>query len=421
MRTFERHARRTLIIGGGIGGLAAALFLERIGVEALVFEAHEAPALSGAALTIAPNGMTVLAHLGLAEAALAAGSPIERFKFATAAGRSLGSMAYAPAGRYPYPGVSLNRATLYDLLLVALRQRGISVAFGKSLVSFVEGADGVTARFADGDEARGDFLVGADGLHSLVRDVVVPEVPLPQFTGLISAGGFTPRSVMLDVLRSEGPTTMGFCFGSAGFFGYALGDNCEKNGAYWWNAQARDHAMTDAEKDRSYGEDGAQGFLRADASWSPTVRRLVEATTSHIAPMNLFDVGRLSRWSSARAVLIGDAAHAVSPHSGQGASMALEDAHVLADSLARGVGLAAAFTTYESIRRSRAERVVEMGRRNGAQKQHGRVAHALQMLLMPIFLKMAPSQRWLYGYDAGSLVTAEHGEPSVMDTGASGT
>ncbi len=119
-----------------------------------------------------------------------------------------------------------------------------------------------------------------------------------------------------------------------------------------------------------------------------------------IPPLDIFDVARLPRWSEGRVALVGDAAHAVSPHSGQGASMALEDAIVIAKQLAaQPADPAAAFATYESERRPRAERVVAMGRQSGDQKKGGRLASLIRNLMMPVFLRLAPKPDWLYGHE----------------------
>ena len=391
---------KILIVGGGIAGPACALFLQRLGVKVEVCEAYPARALSGAALGIAPNGMAMMDRLGLADHMLAAGSPVERFVMRAGSGRKLGEMAYAPPDRYRFPGVSINRATLYAILFDALEARGVPVSFGKRLVDLVQDEDGVTARFEHGDERRCDLVIGADGLRSAVRRLAMPEAPAPAFTGLIGSGGFVPRRLMQQVLGPDGQTSMTFCFGPGGFVGYALGDRTEKNGGYWWNAVARDHPVTDDERPALAGAAGAKAFLDANPDFGPAIRTLIEGTTTHLGPLDLYDVQALPRWSAGRVMLIGDAAHAVSPHSGQGASMALEDGLVLAKALAtHRFDHGAAFAAFEAERRPRTDKVIAMGRRSGDLKRRGPVGKALQSLLMPLLLKIAPANRWLYGYD----------------------
>jgi 2-polyprenyl-6-methoxyphenol hydroxylase-like FAD-dependent oxidoreductase len=400
---FSGSARlRVIVIGAGIAGPAVALFLKRLGADVTVFEAHGPCADIGAALGVAPNGMTVLDHLGLADAVVTAGSPIERFEFQTGNGRRLGTMAYAPRGRYRFTGISLGRPKLNAIMTQALHDQGVSVVYNKRLSGITQDARGVLARFTDGGEVWGDILVGADGIRSAVRALAMPAAPNPAFTGLVGCGGFVPRSVMRNVLGPDRQTTMGFAFGRAGFFGYALGDQTEEKGAYWWNALPFEHPPNRSEREALSGRAGIETFLASDPHWSGAVRTIVEATTHPLGPFDLYDVATLPRWWSERVVLMGDAAHAVSPHAGQGASMALEDAIVLAKVLRDNENSPqAAFRAYEANRRPRAEKVVAEGRRNGDQKKKGPLAGPIQQMLMPLLLKLAPAQRDLYGYDPG--------------------
>jgi len=394
-------SQRVLIIGAGLAGPAAALFLQKAGFEPVIFEAYPGRADNGGALMLAPNGMAVMAELGLAERVIAAGTVIERFDFRSCRGFRLGSMPYAPKGRYRCPGVSLARATLYGILLDAVAERGIAVHYGKRLVAIEEGAGAVIARFADGDSLAGDLAVGADGIRSRVRELVLPQAPKPAFTGLIGAGGFLAREDLVALVGAQAQGTMSFCFGPGAFFGYAFGDRGARNGAYWWHALACDRPPSPSERRDFTGQAGIEALLRAGHGWHERVRAILAATREHIGPVDIYDVASLPRWSNGRTVLVGDAAHAVSPHSGQGASMALEDAIVLAKALRRQGGHERAFAAFEAERRPRAERVIAFGRRSGEQKRGGRLASAFGTLLMPIFLRLMPAPHWLYGHEIG--------------------
>jgi len=392
---------RALVIGAGVAGPATALFLARAGYEPAVFESYPGRASVGGALAIAPNGMSVMGELGLADRVVAAGSAVDGFGFRTKRGRALGSMAYGPAGRYRFPAVSLSRNTFYGIVLDALEKRGTAPSFGKRLEAIEQDDGGITARFADGSAERGDILVGADGIHSAVRRLVLADAPQPAFTGLIGAGGFLPRRAFLERVGARAESTIQLFFGEGAFFGCAPGDRREVDGAYWWHALARERPLTEAEREALTGEAGVAELMRAGDGWCALVRDVIAATTTHIAPLDLFDVASLPRWHAGRAILVGDAAHAVSPHSGQGASMALEDAIALAKALrAQPDQPAAAFASFEAARRPRAERVVAMGRRSGDQKRHGRLASWLQTLIMPLALRLMPAPRWLYGFEA---------------------
>jgi len=392
-------SQHVLVIGAGLAGPATALFLQKAGFEPEVFEAYPGRAGSGGALVLAPNGMAVMAELGLAERVVAAGTVIERFDFRSRRGFRLGRTAYAPPGLYRCPGVSLSRARLYGILLEALAERGIPVRHGKRLTGIEESTGAVTARFDDGESATGDLLVGADGIRSTVREIILPQAAKPAFTGLIGGGGFLSREDLARLVGAGNEGAMTFCFGQGAFFGYAFGDRGTENGAYWWHSLASDRPLSAEERQRLSGQAGIDAFLQVGHGWHERVRGIVAATREHIGALDIFDVGSLPRWSNGRSVLVGDAAHAVSPHSGQGASMALEDAIVLAKALRDRGSHAQAFAAFEAERRPRAERVIAFGRRGGDRKRGGRLASALQTALMPLILRLMPAPHWLYGHE----------------------
>ncbi len=134
-------------------------------------------------------------------------------------------------------------------------------------------APGSRAHFADGTKERGDILIGADGLHSAVRRQILPDGPEPEFTGLIGAGGFVPRSAMMRVLGPEREHAMTFCFGDGAFVGYAFGDRREERGAYWWHSLPRERPLSDDDRQALSGEAGIAALLRAGDGWSPEIRR----------------------------------------------------------------------------------------------------------------------------------------------------
>jgi 2-polyprenyl-6-methoxyphenol hydroxylase-like FAD-dependent oxidoreductase len=162
---------RVLIVGGGIGGLAAAVALQRVGIAAAVFE--RAPVLTavGAGLSLWSNAMLALRRLRLEAPALAAGSPIERTRTFLPGGELLGGEDFAAFGAEAgASSICLRRAALQRLLLkAALARDPRSVATGRECGGFVAGPNGVAALFRDGSRENGDILVGADGIHSIVR------------------------------------------------------------------------------------------------------------------------------------------------------------------------------------------------------------------------------------------------------------
>ena len=244
--TFNRTA---LVIGGGIAGPAAAMALEKAGIDATVYEAYPAAAdRIGAFLTLASNGIDALRVLGADEPVLDAGFPTPTITLRSGTGKRLGE---SPLGETLPDGTTshtLRRADLYRALHEQAVSRGIRVEFGKRLVAGEQSDGGARATFADGTVATADLLIGCDGVHSTVRTIVDPQSRGPRYVGLVGTGGYA-RGVAVD---SE-PGEYEMIFGKRAFFGYVVapGDDV------WWFAnvpQAGDsrvgHASGDGLRDR---------------------------------------------------------------------------------------------------------------------------------------------------------------------------
>jgi 2-polyprenyl-6-methoxyphenol hydroxylase-like FAD-dependent oxidoreductase len=392
-----KRSRKAIIVGAGISGPVTAIFLKRAGIEPRVFEAWPYSTGIGGGLQIAPNGMHVLAEIGLADEMIRRGSIAESFDFYSQSGARLGSINQNMKQRFGQPAVNMRRATLNEAILAKAQRENVEIAFEKRLVSIEDQADQpVVAHFADGTSAEGDFLIGADGVHSAVRTHVIPDGPKPFDTGLIGFGGFVPRSLLDNTSIGQRVETT---FGQSGFFGYGFCSPDPRDGVMWWSTQPA-HGI-DAATFRAMPQDALKRHLRnLHAGWHDPIPRLLEAAEDIVVTATL-DVATLPTWSRKRTLLIGDAAHATSPHAGQGASLALEDAVRLARLLQDGQELGVTFQNFESERRPRAERVVAFARRNGNQKREFSAAGAwIRDRLMKVLIPVAArGQDWMYAYD----------------------
>jgi 2-polyprenyl-6-methoxyphenol hydroxylase-like FAD-dependent oxidoreductase len=389
--------RRAIIIGAGIAGPATAIFLKKIGIDAEVFEAWPCSTGIGGGLQIAPNGMHVLAEIGLADEMIRRGSVAEAFEFYSQSGARLGSINKNMQQRFGQPAVNMCRATLTEAILATARRQSVEVTFEKRLVRIEDRPDQpVVAHFADGTSAEGDFLIGADGVHSAARGHVVPDGPKPFDTGLIGFGGFVPRP-LLD--HSSIGRRVESTFGQSGFFGYGVCSPDPRDGVMWWSTQPA-HGI-DAAAYRAMGQDAIKRhLLDFHAGWHDPIPQLLEAA-ENIVVTGTLDVATLPTWWRKRTLLIGDAAHATSPHAGQGASLALEDAMRLGRLMQTGQELGVTFENFESERRPRAERVVALARRNGNNKREFSATGAwirdrMLKLLIPLTSK---GMDWMYAYD----------------------
>jgi 2-polyprenyl-6-methoxyphenol hydroxylase-like FAD-dependent oxidoreductase len=393
----SKRARKAIIIGAGIAGPVTAILLKKAGIDAQVFEAWPYSTGSGGGLQIAPNGMHVLAAIGLADEIISLGSIAESFEFYSQSGARLGSVNRNMKQRFGQPAVNMRRATLNQAIVNKAWCENVELFFEKRLVGIEDRAgQPVVAHFADGSSAEGDFLIGADGVHSAVRAHVIPDGPRPFDTGLIGFGGFVPRSLLEDTPVGQRVETT---FGQSGFFGYGFCSPDPDDGTMWWSTQPANGI--EAAAFRAMSQDAIKRHLISfHAGWHDPIPQLLEAADDIVVTATL-DVATLPTWWRGRTLLIGDAAHATSPHAGQGASLALEDALRLSRLVRDGQDLAATFAAFEADRRRRAERIVAIARRNGNSKREFSATGAwirdrMIKLLLPVSAK---GMDWMYAYN----------------------
>ncbi|WP_449061789.1 FAD-dependent oxidoreductase [Planomonospora algeriensis] len=378
--------KRAMIIGGGIAGPVTAMALQRAGIDSDVYEAYGRGADGvGAFLTLAANGLETLRLLDLHDLVCDLGMDTPRMEMRNGRGRLLASLRQ--------PGRTLKRTDLYRALRDEAVRRGVRVHYGKRLTDAETTADGVRAVFADGSTAEGDLLVGADGLRSRTRTLIDPGAPRARHVGLLNTGGFA-RGVTVP----GRPGTNHFVFGRRCFFGYLV----HPDGEVWWFANPPSRREPTPEELAAITP--AQWRARLVELFRDDTGPMLDiiGATEHILPgWNTYDFPTVPKWSGGRMVIIGDAAHATSPSSGQGASMAIEDAVVLARCLRDVPGTRDAFTAFERLRRARVERVVAQGRRNGSGKAPGAFGALFRDLALPVFLRQADRRNslgWMHDH-----------------------
>ncbi|GAA2671113.1 NAD(P)/FAD-dependent oxidoreductase [Streptomyces lunalinharesii] len=337
---------RILVIGGGIAGTATALALHKAGFDVTVHEAHHDTAEDiGAFLTLASNGMRALAQLDASHVVTALGFPLRAMRVLDATGGELARVPLGEADDAVLRYRCLRRGEVNAALQAEAVRRGIGFTHGARLVAVEDGPDHVTARFADGGVATGDLLVGADGLNSLVRRTIAPGVE-PVYAGQSVYYGYTRRT---PVTEDTGHITM--IRGTTAAFGSAV----SPDGETYWFARVSGPAVPAeelADPAPARWRERLVAALRADTSPAADI---VAASTDAILATNATEIPAGTPWRSGRTLIIGDAAHAASPATGQGASMALEDAVVLAKALRDLPDLDGAFAHYEACRRARVE------------------------------------------------------------------
>jgi FAD-dependent urate hydroxylase len=387
---------RVIVAGGGIAGMATAIALKRLGMEVEVHEAmtqEDAP--DGLFLSLASNGVNALHDLGLPDLLTTIDVvPTPWMTFQTSKGRNL---ARVPLGlaQGPEP-VTVLRKSLYAAVTRAALSQGILLRHGSKVSGFQRSAKGVMVQFADGSEAEAGLLIGADGINSKVRNALPGNTVAPKYSGLVNLGGIVPATGLSATTGS-----MQMVWGYEAFFGYTV----REGGEAWWFAN-----VAVAEQDlggsiwRASTETIRPLLLESFSRDDPTLSRLI-AATAQLRGFPIFDLAHVPCWHDGAVVLVGDAAHATSPSSGQGAALALEDAVCLGALLAHDRNPETALPRFVAHRRARAERIVAEGQRRGRYKApRFAVQRALRDLIVPFMLKRfvtAKSMEWIYGYRAG--------------------
>lgn len=358
------NGSRVAIVGAGIGGLTAAIALHRRGIDVTVYEKARELRELGAGVGIGANGAKVYERLGLLESIARIAGKTATLSGRTRDGRTL------PGYRLPYPLEQLyplHRAEFQKLLAGALPPG--TVRLGHDCVGVAEDAAGVRIDFADGSRARAEVLIGADGIHSVIQPLV-SERSEPESEGIMAYRGLIPadRPGVAGHLNSiqmwVGP--------GQSFLTYPVSDGALLNVVAF--------VPTDLGVDESWSAPGDVAALAAAfADWDEPVREVIAAMDTTFR-WGIYDRKPLQRWSTDRITLLGDSAHAVTPHLGQGANQAVEDAITLAVLLenASPADVPARLRQYEGLRIERNRQVREGAREAGHVYRASGLAPALQ-------------------------------------------
>jgi 2-polyprenyl-6-methoxyphenol hydroxylase-like FAD-dependent oxidoreductase len=331
---------KVLIIGAGIGGLTLARALARRGIPCEIFEREKELEPVGAGILVQTGAMLALRSLGLDTVVAEAGQEVRVGFVTTERGARLQStpMDFLRE-ELGVPTVAIHRGRLQELLLRGAE--GVPLSMGSELVRYEADAGGVSAHFANGESARGALLVGADGLRSAARRLLLGDSPL-RYAGYTSWRGVAEAG---DAIT---PFEVREMWGRGARFGYA---GIGEGRAYWFAVRNAPPGERDPEP---------LAVVRSHfSSWAAPVPNLLERTRSeHVFRTDIHDREPVRSWSGPRVTLLGDAAHPTTPNLGQGGCMAIEDAVVLAHALERAESLEAALRDYEGARLERTSRIV---------------------------------------------------------------
>ncbi len=337
--------KKVCVIGGGIGGLAVAIGLHQQGVDVEVVERDKDWKVYHVGIIVQANFVRALHQLGVGDQAVAAGHPHKGVRFLAAQGRLLAELPGETEVDGLPADLGLTRPALHEVLTAKVKELGIPVRLGVSFESFEDKGDAVEVKFTDGSSGSYDLLVGADGNYSAVRKVLWPDAK-PEFTGQGVWRYNVPKPAGLEWTEMYVGAENGF-HGKAGYcpltpdsmYIFAV---IEEPG----NPRFAPKTLAEEMRKRLEGYGGTMAEAAAQViDPDLVVYRPLEAC---IMP---------DPWYQGRVVLIGDAAHSATPHLGQGAAMAVEDAVVLAEEISTREDIDAALRAFMNRRFERAKLV----------------------------------------------------------------
>jgi salicylate hydroxylase len=341
-------ALRVAIVGGGLGGLSAALALCANGVHAQVYEQAHQLGEVGAGIALYPNGLKILDRLGLGQRVSRIGTPLGAFCLHARDGTLVSVERYSPDAT----PLGMHRGDLEAVLSAAL-PHGV-VHTGWRCIDFAQHDRAAMVSFDNGVTVEADVVIAADGIHSVLQRYVVEPVE-PVFSGMVAYRGLIPAAQLPDWPRDllawggEGKHVMAYPVRAGDLINYVGVVPADEQTGESWSAAADPVAL-------------AAEF----ADWNPQARRLLTAVDT-TSVWGLYDREPLPRWTLGRLTLLGDAAHPMLPHMAQGTNQAIEDAMALA-TLLRGAttaDVAQALMHYQTLRRDRTARVQQYARTNG--------------------------------------------------------
>lgn len=364
--------KKIIIIGGGIGGLCTAIALQQYGFEVKVYEKVRKLGEVGAGLTLWSNAIKVLRKLGVADAVINTGSKLKRSQIRADNGETLfDARTDEMESKYGEPVVAIHRADLHEILINALKLETLRLNMNCS--RFEQDDEKVTVHFENGESDSADVLIGADGIHSVVRKQMFPEIEL-RYSGYTAWRG---------VVETENEAALGLTsesWGRGARFGIVRVD---RKRVYWF-----------ATKNQAIGEQATSEKRKSKLlgifnKWHKPIEHLLDSTPAETILQNdICDIVPFASWTKGRVTLLGDAAHPTTPNMGQGACMAIESAYVLARALGEGPDYRSALKRYENERHERTAWVTNTSWTIG---KGGQVENPLLIGLRNFIVKVTPA------------------------------
>jgi 2-polyprenyl-6-methoxyphenol hydroxylase-like FAD-dependent oxidoreductase len=340
--------QRISILGGGIAGLTTAIALQNMGIESMVFEAAPEIKEVGAGLGLGANAIKAFKVLGIEKEVTDAGHFLPSFTIYNGQGKVITKTdSGSISKKYGLDNFTIHRADLHKILLSKINPAFVQT--NKRIKSFDQNENNIIIHFTDGTSYETDYLIAAEGIHSVVRKKLLPE-------SKIRYAGYTCWRAVIDntaLQLNECSET----WGSKGRFGIVPLKN---NKIYWFAC------INGTEQNSKFKNFTVADLLKQFKNYHQPIASILQQTKNeNIIWGDIIDVEPMSKYAFANILLIGDAAHATTPNLGQGACQAIEDAVILADEIQKNTDIKTAFKQFEKRRLKRTHWIINTSNRIG--------------------------------------------------------
>jgi len=354
------NPKKAIIIGCGIAGPVLALALNRAGIDSEIFEEKKPSGYnSGLFHYLSPNGMNVFNTLRIYEKIKNIGNDCNGVVHYNEKGKMFAMMDERGSEKlYGARSIMIKRSVLTKALREEVISNGINLNFGKKLKNIESIDDGkVVAYFEDGTSTQGDFLVGCDGLHSRTRHIMMPDAPKPVYTNVIGSGGYSHIPITnktSKIIHSN------YC--KRAYLAYYVLPNGE---IWWWCNMYNSQEQTKEELQKISNEQWQKDLVDSYSEDHDIIQEIVKSPHDEFIKLPIYEMPPVETWYKDNVCLIGDAVHALTPHAGQGASLAMEDAIVLAKCLRDIDNTQKAFAKFQQLRKQRVEKMSKLAHNAG--------------------------------------------------------
>lgn len=379
----SQNGKKIAIIGCGIAGAVLAMALQKCGMSSIIYESHSADQSSGGwFLYLGPNGMDVFKTLGMQDTVRAQGFECKNLAFENEMGVPIAQVDTThDEQKYGSHGVVIKRSSLHKLLRSELESRGIKIEWSKKITDIKTG-NSTTVFFKDQSSVKCDCVIGCDGLYSQTRKIIMPDAPSPRYSGNVLAGAITQNQINAPANR------LSFHYGKKAYMVYFVTPDHE---ALWGAVIPIPEKSLSDTKSLPY-EKWRRKVLSEYEQDADYFSNFIQ-NKEDINRIPLYDIESLPSWHKGNVCLVGDSAHAMTPHAGQGASMALESSIILAKCMRDISDTEKAFAKYQELRKPRVEHMIMQARKQGKfSTMSNPILKWIRAKILPFMIKRGSSQ-----------------------------